>query len=82
MKDWRHEATRAMDDYYTTKYAEEHKPKVRVEYSKGPVIFRTPALAEAEKDDMAQSIRDKVDDLNEKEENQKQGKLMKERNII
>jgi len=42
MKDWRHDAVRVMDDYYTEKYAQEKKPVVKVEYSKGPVIFKTP----------------------------------------
>ena len=67
VKDWRHAAARVMDDYYTENYKEEKKPVVKVEYSKGPTIFRTPSLAEAKLDehahDMASRIREGVDKL-------------------
>ena len=86
VKDWRHEAARVMDDYYTEKYKEEKKPVVKVEYSKGPTIFRTPSLAEADLNehahDMAERIREGVQNLKREEEEKKAARFEKERGLI
>jgi len=86
IKDWRHEAARVMDGYYTEKYKEENQPVVKVEYSRGPTIFRTPSLAEAEANehahDMAERIREGVQNLKKEEEEKKAERLQKERVLI
>ena len=63
MNAFKSETDKVMDSYLEEKYKDKKEPKVEVEYTKGPTIFKMPSKELAGEDDIAKRIREGVEKL-------------------